>query len=334
VTRPAAPAPRPGTSAPAPRPAASAPAPGPWARSRAGISDFLYRRHWFYLALLLAPPLLWFGVVYVGSLLALLLQSFYALDDFSGSVVPELTLATWKDLLSSPANIAILVRTTLMAVAVTIACALLAFPIAYYMARYAQGKVKAILYLAVMLPLWANYLVRVYAWKIILAREGVIYWIVTNLHLDWLLEAVLETPGIGGNTLSTSYLGMSLVFTYMWLPYMILPINAALERVPESLVQAAADLGASPAQVFRTVTLPLALPGVVAGSIFTFSLTLGDFVIPYLVGTSAFFIGQAVYVLQGASGNVPLAAAFSVFPIVIVSLYLGLARRLGAFDAL
>jgi putative spermidine/putrescine transport system permease protein len=310
------------------------PRPGPWDRARAAASDVLYRRHGFYLALLLVPPLLWFGVVYVGALLALLLQSFYALDDFSGSVVHELTLATWAALFKSPANVDILLRTTAMAVAVTIACAVLAFPVAYYMARHARGKVKAFMYLGIMLPLWANYLVRVYAWKIILAREGVITWVLEKLHLAWLLESMLATPVIGGNTLSTSYSGMFLVFTYMWLPYMILPIQAALERVPESLVQAAADLGARPSTIFRTVILPLALPGVVAGSIFTFSLTLGDYVIPYLVGTSAFFIGQAVYVLQGASGNIPLAAAFSVLPIVIISLYLGLAKRMGAFDAL
>lgn len=310
------------------------PAPGRWDRLRGRVSDTLYRRHGFYLSLLLAPPLLWFGVVYVGALLALLLQSFYALDDFSGAVVPELTLGTWRALFSSPANIDILVRTTAMAAAVSLACALLAFPVAYYMARRARGKVRALMYLAVMLPLWANYLVRVYAWKIILAREGVISWLLAKLHLTSLLAAVLATPGVGGNTLSTSYLGTFLVFTYMWLPYMILPIHAALERVPESLVQAAADLGATPAQTFRTVILPLAFPGVIAGSIFTFSLTLGDYVVPNLVGTSGFFIGQAVYVLQGASGNIPLAAAFSVLPILIVGLYLSLAKRLGAFDAL
>lgn len=310
------------------------PAPGPWARARGAVSDFLYRRHWLLLSLLLLPPLLWFGVVYFGALIALLVQSFYSLDEFSGSVIPELTLDTWESLVSSPANIEIVERTLYMAVSVTLACIVVAFPIAYFMARYARGKWKALFYLGIMLPLWANYLVRVYAWKIILAKEGVITWVMTKLHLMWLVEAMLEAPVIGGQTLSTSYFGMFLVFTYMWLPFMVLPIHAALERVPESLVQAASDLGATPAQTFRTVILPLALPGVVAGSIFTFSLTLGDFMIPYLVGTSGFFIGQAVYVLQGSSGNIPLAAAFSVVPIVIMAVYLAVARRLGAFDAL
>lgn len=310
------------------------PRPGPWARARGAASDFLYRRQWFYLSLLLAPPLLWFGVVYLGALVALLVQSFYALDEFSGSVVAEPTLDTWKSLVSSPANVDILERTLYMSVAVTVACAVLAFPIAYFMARYARGKWKALFYLGIMLPLWANYLVRVYAWKIILAKEGVITWALEKLHLTGLLEAMLEAPVIGGQTLSTSYFGMFLVFTYMWLPFMVLPVHAALERVPESLVQAASDLGATPLQAFRTVILPLALPGVVAGSIFTFSLTLGDFMIPYLVGTSGFFIGQAVYVLQGSSGNIPLAAAFSVLPVVIMAIYLAIAKRLGAFDAL
>jgi putative spermidine/putrescine transport system permease protein len=310
------------------------PSPGPWARLRGAASDFLYRRQWFYLSLLLLPPLLWFGIVYLGALVALLVQSFYSLDEFSGSVVAEPTLDTWKSLVSSPANVDIVERTLYMAAAVTVACMILAFPIAYFMVRYARGKWKALFYLGIMLPLWANYLVRVYAWKIILAKEGVITWIMAKLHLTWLLEAMLEAPVVGGQTLSTSYFGMFLVFTYMWLPFMVLPIHAALERVPESLVQAAADLGATPMKAFRTVILPLALPGVVAGSIFTFSLTLGDFMIPYLVGTSGFFIGQTVYVLQGASGNIPLAAAFSVLPVVVMAFYLAVAKRLGAFDAL
>lgn len=310
------------------------PLPSHWVLLRRAASTLMYRHRRLYLLLLLLPPLLWFGVIYLGSLFALLMQSFYALDDFSGQIVPQFTLSTWRDLLSSPANIDIVIRTISMAVAVTLACAIMAFPIAYYMARYASGRTKAFFYLAIMLPLWANYLVRVYAWKIILAKEGVIAWTMQQLGLETVLEALLATPGIGGQTLSTSYFGMFLVFSYLWLPYMILPIQAALERVPESLLQASADLGATPAQTFRTVLLPLALPGIVAGSIFTFSLTLGDYVVPYLVGTSAFFIGQAVYVLQGASGNIPLAAAFSVLPVLIIAVYLLLARKMGAFDAL
>ena len=196
-----------------------------------------------------------------------------------------------------------------------------------------RGRKKAVWVLLVTLPLWASYLVRVYAWRLILAQEGVLSWVLAKLHLTWLLDAALSVPVLGGPSLSSSYLGMFLVFVYVWLPYMILPLQAALERVPSSLVQASADLGARPIQTFWRVIFPLALPGVAAGSIFTFSLTLGDYIIPGVVGAPGYFIGQMVYTQQGTAGNLPLAAAFSVVPIVIVTLYLALARRLGAFDA-
>ncbi len=221
-----------------------------------------------------------------------------------------------------------------MAAAVTLAAALIGFPDRLLMARYATGRAKALFYLAVMLPLWSSYLVQVYAWKLILAKEGIVSWAFAEARLSWLLEAVLALPVIGGPSLSVSYLGMFLVFIYVWLPFMILPMQAALERVPKNLIEASADLGARPQMTFRTVILPLAFPGLVAGSIFTFSLTLGDYIIPYIIGTSRFFIGQAVYVQQGTAGNIPLAAAFSVVPIVIMAIYLSIARRLGAFDAL
>ena len=297
------------------------------------ISSALYLHPRLLLVLLLAPPLLWLGVIYLGSLFALLLQSFFYIDDFSGNIVREFSLATY-DQLFTPANADIFIRTALMAAAVTIAAALIAFPIAYYMVRYASMKMKAALYLAVMLPLWSSYLVRVYAWKLILAKEGIVTWFAAQLHLTWLLDAVLSIPVIGGPSLSISYIGSFLVFLYIWLPFMILPIVAALERVPASLTEASADLGATPKQTFRKVILPLAFPGAVAGSIFTFSLTLGDYIIPGIVGNSRPFIGQAVYQFQGTAGNIPLAAAFTVVPIVIMGIYLMAARRLGAFDAL
>jgi len=246
-----------------------------------------------------------------------------------------ISLRTYAELLSSRANLDVILRTVGMASSVTLAAAVIGFPIAYYMARYASGRVKALFYLGVMLPLWSSYLVRVYAWKLILAKEGVIGWSFEQLKLGWLLEGLLSVPVIGGPSLSVSYLGMFLVFTYMWLPYMILPTQAALERVPPSLIEASGDLGAEPGLTFRKVILPLAFPGVVAGSIFTFfSLTLGDYVIPYIIGSSRFFIGQVVYLQQGTAGNIPLAAAFSVVPIVVMAVYLTIARRLGAFNAL
>jgi putative spermidine/putrescine transport system permease protein len=297
------------------------------------LSTFFYRHPNVTLAALLAPPLLWLGIVYLGSLFALVIQSFYRLDSFTGKVVHEFTLDTYRDLFT-PAHFDIVGRTAGMAAAVTLAAALVAFPIAFYMARYASPRVKTLLYLAVLLPLWSSYLVRVYAWKLILANEGVITWFLGQVGLRGVLDAVLSIPGIGGRSLSVSPLGMFLVFLYVWLPYMILPIQAALERVPKSLVEASGDLGARPGQTFRRVILPLAFPGVVAGSIFTFSLTLGDFIIPNIIGNSSPFIGLAVYQYQGTAGNIPLAAAFTVIPMAIMAVYLILARRLGAFDAL
>ncbi|PDT12022.1 ABC transporter permease [Rhizobium sp. M1] len=297
------------------------------------MSDVFWRHPKLLLFLMLTPPLLWLGIIYIGSLIALLLQSFFSIDDFSGLVNYEFTLATYAQLLS-PTNFDIIIRTVVMAALVTVAAALIAFPIAYYAARYAQGKWKALFYLGVMLPLWSSYLVKIYAWKLILAKEGILTWLFEKLHLTWLLDGILNLPVVGGNSLSVSYLGTFIVFVYIWLPYMILPTQAALERVPGNLIEASADLGATPPQTFRTVLLPLALPGIVAGSIFTFSLTLGDYIIPQIIGSSRLFIGQAVYAQQGTAGNVPLAAAFSVVPIVIMALYLSLAKKLGAFDAL
>lgn len=297
------------------------------------LTGLFWRRPRLLLALLLTPPLLWLGVVYLGSLAALLLQSLYSIDEFSGMVVQEFTLKTFAELLR-PSNFDVILRTVIMAAAVTLGCAIVAFPIAYFAARYATGRWKAVFYLGVMLPLWSSYLVKVYAWKLILAKEGIVTWAATATHTTPVLDAVLALPVIGGNSLSTSYLGMFAVFVYVWLPYMILPMQAALERVPTSMIEASADLGASRAQTFRTVVLPLALPGVIAGSIFTFSLTMGDYIIPQIVGNSANFIGMAVYQLQGTAGNIPLAAAFAVVPIVIMLIYLTLAKRMGAFDAL
>jgi putative spermidine/putrescine transport system permease protein len=287
----------------------------------------------YYLALLLLPPLLWFGTVYLGSLLVLLTQSFYAIDEFTATIVRQPTLRTYAQLFR-PANLDIVRRTLGMAIAVTVASALIAFPIANYMARHATGRVRAFFYVGVMMPMWMSYLVKVYAWRLILAKSGIASWLFATVGLSSLLDAALAVPGIGGPSLSSSYLGMFIVFVYMWLPYMILPLAAALERVPVSLVQASADLGASPSQTLRNVILPLALPGLAAGSIFTFSLTLGDYIIPTVVGAPGYFIGQMVYQSQGVAGNIPLAAAFSVVPIVLIAIYLTLARRLGAFDAL
>ncbi len=305
--------------------------PGPSTVRR--LSRYLYRHRWLRLTLLLALPVFWLVVVYGGSLLSLLTQSFFSLESFSGTIARTLTLATWRDLWT-PANLAVIGRTTAMAAVVTVASIALALPISLYISRHPSPKTKGWLVLLVLLPLWSSYLVRVYAWKLILAAEGIINWFLSRIGLGGALREVLSLPIIGGPSLSVSLLGQFIVFVYIWLPFMILPIITALERVPRSYLEASADLGAKPATTFRKVVWPLAIPGIAAGSIFTFSLTLGDYIIPTIIGDSSPFIGLAIYTHQGVAGNLPLAAAFSFVPIAIMAVYLTIARKLGAFEAL
>ena len=297
------------------------------------LSTYFYQRPRFVLFLFLAPPMIYFLIVYLGSLFALLINSFYAIDDFTGLIIREFTLKTYAQIFT-PANREIFARTASMALTVTIASALISFPLAYYIAKYTSPRMKTWLLIAVTIPLWSSYLVRVYAWKLILAKEGILSWFINLFGLDGALQWLLSFESIGGSSLAISPIGMFIVFVYIWLPYMIIPIQTSLERVPNSLVEASSDLGAKPLQTFRTVILPLSFPGVIAGSIFTFSLTLGDFIIPLAIGNSKFFIGQAVYSYQGTAGNIPLAAAMTMGPVVIMITYLLIARKLGAFDAL
>lgn len=297
-----------------------------------GLSDVLYRRPRLMLALLLGPPLVWLGVIYLGALFAFLSQSIFSIDDYANTIY-EPTFSTIAQL-TSPANLDIILRSLTMATAVTVASAIIAYPFCYFAARYARGKWKALFYLLVMLPLWSSYLVKVYSWKLILAREGIVSWIAAKLHMTWVIDWLLSIPTIGGPSLSTSYLGTFIVFVYIWLPFMILPTQAAIERVPINLLEASADLGGKPKDTFRHVIWPLALPGLIAGSIFTFSLTLGDYIVPQVIGGSAQYIGNAVYLYQGTAGNIPLAAAFTLVPIIFMLIYLSVAKRMGAFDAL
>jgi len=293
----------------------------------------LYQNPKLKLYFLLCLPLLWLGVVYLGALFALLIQSFFSVDEFSGLVIPEFSLYSFRQLFTI-ANGDVILRTILMAASVSIAAAIISFPIAYAAARYAKGVWRALFYLGVMLPLWSSYLVKIYAWKLLLAKEGIFNWLMEKLHLTGVLELLLSTPVIGGSSLSVSYIGTFLVFVYVWLPFMILPIQASLERVPNAMLDASSDLGASPFVTFRHVILPLAMPGVIAGSIFTFSLTLGDYIVPGIIGSSRPFIGQVIYLQQGTAGNMPLAAAFSLVPIMVMVIYLYFAKRTGAFNAL
>jgi putative spermidine/putrescine transport system permease protein len=283
--------------------------------------------------LLLSPLMIWLGVVYLGSLFTLLLQSFFSIDSFSGKIIYNFSFENYAQLFKS-SNIDIFIRTISMASIVTIFSIIIAFPIAYFMSFLASKSIKPILYLGIMLPLWSSYMVKIYSWKLILAKEGILIWVLTKIGLESALEWVLSIPIIGGPSLSFSYIGMFLVFMYIWLPFMILPIYSSLERIPKNLIDASADLGGTPGNTFFKVILPLSLPGVIAGSIFTFSLTLGDYIIPGIIGNSSYFIGMAVYTLQGTTGNIPLAAAFSIVPIIVMMLYLSIAKRLGAFDAI
>ena len=284
---------------------------------------------------MLLPPLLWLGIVYVGSLLALLVQSFFAIDEFSGMVDrTTLTLKTYGELLR-PQNLDIIIRTVLHGGGGDDRLGDHRVPHRLCRGALCAGQVEgAVLprHHAAALGELSRQDLRLEADPC--ARGHPQLGVRAGLHLTWLLDAWLSLPVIGGNSLSISYTGTFIVFVYVWMPYMILPIQAALERVPPNLLDAACDLGATPFQTFWRVIFPLALPGIIAGSIFTFSLTLGDYIIPQIIGNSQFFIGQAVYSHQGTAGNIPLAAAFSVVPIVIMGIYLWLARRAGAFDAL
>ena len=286
------------------------------------MSGFLWRLPWLRPALLLTPPLAWFVVIYFASLALLLITAFWTINPFTTQVVQQWNLDNFRIILTDSTYWLIIGRTVLIALLVTITDAVLAFPLAYYMARVASRRVQTILFAAVLLPLWASYLARVYSWILILNHDGV---------LNWSLQSIgLPPPNIGYTNIA-----MWLVFSYIWLPFMILPIWAAIERVPDSYLEASADLGASSWRTFRSVLWPLAMPGVVAGSIFTFSLTLGDFITPTLVGgAGSDFIGNVVYRNVGVANNVPFAAAFAVVPVIVMGIYLFFARRLGAFEAL
>ena len=286
------------------------------------FSGVFWRFSWLRPLLLLTPPLLWFVVIYMASLALLLITAFWSINPFTTQIVQTWNLDNFRIIVSDPTYWAIIGRTVIIAALVTVTDALLAFPFAYYMARVASRRVQTLLFAAVLLPLWASYLARVYAWILILNHSGV---------LNWSLQSIGLPPANIGYTNTA----MWLVFSYIWLPFMIIPTYAALERIPESLLEASADLGARRWRAVRDVVLPLALPGLVAGSIFTFSLTLGDYITPILVGgASSNFIGNVVYANIGIANNVPFAAALTMVPVAIMAVYLAIAYRLGAFEAL
>jgi putative spermidine/putrescine transport system permease protein len=291
----------------------------------------MWRMPWIRSVVLLLPPLAWFVVIYLASLVLLLITAFWTTDSFTAKIVQIWNLDNFRVILTDPTYRLIIGRTVALAALVTITDALIAFPFAYFMARVASRRAQTVLFAAVLLPLWASYLARVYAWILILSHEGV---------LNWGLQSIGLPPADIGYT----NVAMWVVFTYIWLPYMIIPTYAALERVPDSLIEASADLGARQWRTIRDVVMPLALPGVVAGSIFTFSLTLGDYITPILVGGAgnqgvkdflggSTFIGNAVFTNVGIASNIPFAAALAMVPIVVMAVYLLAAKRLGAFEA-
>jgi putative spermidine/putrescine transport system permease protein len=289
---------------------------------RARVSAALFRRPWVRAGLLLSAPAAWFALIYLAALFLLFLSALWSVDSFSGKIVHSWTLLNFETLLKTPAYRTIALRTIGIAAAVTVTDIILAVPFAFFAARIAPKLVQAVLFVAVLLPLWSSYLVRVFAWRLILAKYGILNWFIGQL-------------GFGALNIGYSNWAMWIVFSYIWLPFMILPVWAAIERVPDSLLEASADLGARGWRTFSGVLLPLILPGIVAGSIFTFSLTLGDFITPSLVGgAGSTFIGNVVYQEVGISNNVPFAAAFATVPLVVMGIYLLAARRMGAFEAL
>ncbi len=301
---------------------AGAAAPRPAVRPLTRASAALFRRPWLKGLLLLSPPAAWFVLIYFAALVLLFASSLWKVDPLSGKIIHSWTLENFEHLIKEPVYRTIALRTIGIAAATTVTDAVLAVPFALFAVRVAPKRLSSALFVAVLIPLWSSYLVRVFAWRVILAKDGI---------LNWFLEQI----GLGSINIGYSNWAMWIVFSYIWLPFMILPVWSAVERVPDSMIEAAADLGARGWRTFGTVIFPLILPGIVAGSIFTFSLTLGDFITPTLVGgAGSTMIGNVVYSNVGVANNVPFAAAFAVVPLVVMGVYLLIARRLGAFDAL
>jgi putative spermidine/putrescine transport system permease protein len=283
------------------------------------LSAFFYRHHWVKLGALLAPPLAWFLIFYIGALAVLFVSAFWHLDAFTGKVVKEFSLQNFQTLFTDPVYRVITIRTVGIAAAVTVTDIVLAFPLAYYAARMASARSRNAILIAVILPLWANYVVRVFAWRLILSQGGFLAWLfsLVGLHVE----------------VGYSQWGIWLTFVYLWLPFTMLPIYGSLERVPESFLEASSDLGAKGWLTFRRVVFPMIVPGIVAGSIFSFSLTLGDYIAPSLVGNTK-FIGNVIYDSVGVANNVPFAAAYALVPVAVMAVYMLLAKRAGAFEAL
>lgn len=290
--------------------------------ARVRVSAALFRRPWLRAVLLLSGPGAWFVLIYLAALALLFISALWRVDSLTGTLVHSWTLQNFKTVIEVPVYRTIALRTIGIAAAVTITDTILAVPFAFFATRIAPKRLQSFLFVAVLIPLWSSYLVRVFAWRLILSKDGILNWFVGQL-------------GLGSLNIGYSNWAMWIVFSYIWLPFMILPVWSAIERVPDSVIEASADLGARGFRTFRTVIFPLILPGIAAGSIFTFSLTLGDFITPTLVGgSSSQLVGNVVYQNVGVANNIPFAAAFATVPLIVMGVYLLIARRLGAFEAL
>jgi putative spermidine/putrescine transport system permease protein len=297
------------------------PVPAPIA-ARRRLSAFFYRRRWLKLLALLLPPLGWMVIVYLAALAVLLATALWQQDVLSGKIIHTFTWSNLQIVRHDPSIHTVTRQTVQMAVLVTFTDMVLAFPLAYYMVRIASRRVRALLFVGVLMPLWSSYLIKAYTWRLMTGDDGTINWALAKIHLGPLHIAFSTTA-------------MWLAFSYIWLPYMVLPIYAALERIPGTLIEASSDLGGRAWRTLRSVILPLALPGIAAGSIFTFSLTLGDYIMVDLVGgNKTDFIGSIIFRYQGVANDLPLAAAIALIPVVVITLYLLVVKRMGAFEAL
>jgi putative spermidine/putrescine transport system permease protein len=292
---------------------------GPSSGSLARLAAVLYRQPRLRLAGLLSIPMAWLLVAYLGSLAVMFAAAFWSVDSFTGELVRIFTLDNFTTLLTQDVYRAIALRTLGIAAAVTLLDVALAVPMAFFMAKVAPRRARVYLVVAVLTPLWASYLVKAYAWRGLLVPDGLVS--------DVLRPVGLDTPGYG-------IPAVVLTLAYLWLPYMILPIYAGLDRLPDSLLEASSDLGAGAWRTFRSVVLPLTFPAIVAGSIFTFALSLGDYITVKIVGGSTQMAANVIYDNIGVAGNLPFAAAAAFFPVVVIVVYLVGVRRTGALDNL
>lgn len=283
------------------------------------VSSALFARPRLRLALLLAAPLTWLVLIYIVALVALLITAFWSVDSFTGQIHMTWTLDNLQSVFTQALYRTVTLRTLGIAVLVTVVDILIALPIAFFMAKVASKRLQRLMVIMILMPLWASYLVKAYAWRSVLSNEGILQWLLKPIGLD--------TPGYG-------LVGVIIAQAYLWLPYVILPIYTGLEKVPNSLLEASGDLGAKSLKTIRLVVFPLLVPSIVAASIFSFSLTLGDYITVNIVGGANQMLGNLVYTNVGAANNLPLASAIALIPVLLMFVYLAAIRKTGALENL